>query len=181
MADAPTPAPEADATPAPDTTPEPDEQLDDPGKKALESERKARRDAEKLAKEQAKELEKFRQQSMTETEKLVEQARAEARTAALAEAGGKVARAEIRAAAAGRLDQAALDVLIDGLNLAKFLDDDGEVDTAKVAAFVDGIAPKAEEDEKPAGFPDLGQGARSATPLNGDPLLRDVKHVLGIK
>lgn len=142
---------------------------------------KKNEDRAKANAEAAKELEKFRQQSMTETEKLVEQARAEARTATLAEAGGKVARAEIRAAAAGRLDQAALDVLIDGLNLAKFLDDDGEVDTAKVAAFVDGIAPKAEEDEKPAGFPDLGQGARSTTPLNGDPLLRDVKNALGIK
>lgn len=142
---------------------------------------KKNEDRAKANAEAAKELDKFRQQSMTETEKAVEQARAEARTAALAEAGGKVARAEIRAAAAGRLDAAALEVLVDGLNLAKFLDDDGEVDTAKVAAFVDGIAPKVEEEERPAGFPDLGQGARSTTPLNGDPLLRDVKHVLGIR
>lgn len=141
---------------------------------------KKNEDRAKANADAAKELDKFRQQSMTETEKAVEQARAEARTAALAEAGGKVARAEIRAAAAGRLDAAALDVLIDGLNLAKFLDEDGEVDTEKVAAFVDGIAPK-EDEEKPAGFPDLGQGARSTTPLNGDPLLRDVKHVLGIR
>lgn len=147
----------------------------------IDKERTNAKEAEKARKALEKELADLRQQSMTDTEKAIEQARSESRAAALAEVGGKVARAEIRAAAVGRLDQAALDVLIDGLNLAKFLDEDGEVDTAKVAAFVDGIAPKADEEEKPAGFPDLGQGARTATPLNGDPLLRDVKNLFGIK
>lgn len=129
----------------------------------------------------AKELEQLRQQSMTDAEKAIEHARTEARQQALAEAGGKVAAAEIRAAAAGRLEAAQVETLLDGLNLARFIDDNGDVDRDKVAAFVDGIAPKT--DTAPAGFPDLGQGTRSTQQmaLNGDPLEQTLKQKLGIR
>lgn len=140
---------------------------------------------EKRAKDNAtaaSELDKVRQQSMTEQERAVEQARVEARTAALAEVGGKVAAAEIRAAAAGRLAPEQVDVLLDGINLARFLDDSGDVDRDKVTTFVDGIAPKADETTTTQ-FPDLGQGSRSAdtNALNGDPLERALKSKLGIR
>lgn len=131
--------------------------------------------------EAAKQLEQFKQQSMTDTEKAIEQARAEARADALAESGGKVAKAELRAAAAGRLDAEALDMLLDGINLAKFLDEDGEVDAVKVQAFMDGIAPKSETTTAVAAL-DLGQGARGNNhALNGDPLEQSLKAKLGIK
>jgi hypothetical protein len=129
----------------------------------------------------AKELEQLRQQSMSDQEKAVAQAKAEGRREATAEVGGKLALAELRVAAAGRLSDVQLATLVDGLNLAAFIGEDGEVDQAKVAKFVDGIAPAAEE-EKPAGFPDLGQGARGGTPpLGSDPLLRSLKSALDIR
>lgn len=106
----------------------------------------------------AKDLEELRQQSMTDQEKAVEQAKAEARAAAFTEVGGKLAAAEVRAAAAGRLSAEQVDTLLDGLNVSRFLTEDGDVDGERVAAFVDGIAPK--QDENPT-FPDLGQGVRS--------------------
>ena len=107
----------------------------------------------------AKELEEFKRQSMSETEKAIEQARTEGRQQALAEAGGKIAAAELRAAASGRMSDEQVDTLLDGLNLARFVGEDGEVDRDAVTKFVDGIAPKQQE-ATPPGFPDLGQGAR---------------------
>ena len=49
----------------------------------------------------AKELEKLKQESMTELERAVAQAREEAKLEGLREGGSKIAAAEIRAAAAG--------------------------------------------------------------------------------
>ena len=114
----------------------------------------------------AKELAELKKQSMSEQEKAVDQAKAEARAAALAEFGGKVAAAEVRAAAAGRLSTDQINALLENLNVARFLDDSGEVDRSKVDAFIDGIAPKSENGR----VPNLGQGVRqpsaSAPDLN---------------
>lgn len=148
----------------------------------IDKERQNAKDAEKARKALEKELNDLRQQSMTDTEKAIDQARAEARTSALAEAGGKIARAEIRAAAAGRLDQGALDVLLDGIDLTKFLDANGDVDVERVQSFMDGIAPKQENNGST--FVDLGQGARGGNAnmaLNGDPLEASLKAKLGIR
>lgn len=184
MADA---SPTAEAAPAPDSAPEVD-QLADAGKKALDEERKARREAEKALKEQARELEALRQQSMSDQEKAVAQARDEGRAEALTLAGARLAAAEIRAAAAGRLTAEQIAALTEGLNFAAFIDETGEVDQEKVQRFVDGIAPAVEEQEPQpdpiaAAFPDLGQGSRSTggdMALNGDPLLNAVRDRLGI-
>lgn len=114
----------------------------------------------------AKELEDLRKQSMTEQERAVEQAKADARTATLAEVGGKLAAAEIRAALTGRMDSDRVTALLEGLNPAVFLGEDGEVDTGKVSKWVDGVAPKPDPDgNKP--FPDLGQGRRDGTRRTG--------------
>lgn len=159
------------------------EQLDDPGKKALDAERRARREAEREAKRIKAELDQLRQSSLTDAERAIEQARTEGRSAALAEAGSKLVAAEMKAAAAGRLESAQLSTLLAGVHLPAFLDADGNVDTEKVSDFIDGIAPAhTDEGPAPAGFPDIGQGARGSTvPLNGDPLLRDLKSKLGIR
>lgn len=134
----------------------------------------------------AKELEQVKASSMTEQERAVAEAVAAARQQTLSEVGGRLAAAEIRVAAAGRLDDHQLDTILDTVNLAKFLDEDGEVDQAKVASFVDGIAPAPapEQDDLLAQFQsvDLGQGARGKDlPLNGDPLLNAVRDRLNIK
>jgi hypothetical protein len=129
----------------------------------------------------AKELEEFRQQSMTEAERAIEQARTEARREALTEVGAKVAAAEIRAAATGRMSGEQLATLLDNVNLARFIGDDGEVDRDAVSSFVEGIAPPPAEQVAPR--VDLGQGTRNPQnmPLNGDPVERALKDALGIR
>lgn len=147
-------------------------------------EERAKKDAEKAktASNAVKELEQLKASSMTEQEKLVEQARTEARSVALAEVGGRLVDASVRVAAAGRIPDETVGVLLQGLDRSKFLDDNGEVDEKSIAVFVDGIAPKQTEPE-PQGFPDLGQGARSGNqmPLNGDPLEKSLRNALGIR
>lgn len=128
----------------------------------------------------AKELEEFKKASMTDQEKAVETARAEARTEALREVGSKVVNAEVRAAIAGRALDA--DALLEGLDASKFIGEDGEPDRDAITAWVDRIAPVPEE--KPPGFPDLGQGARptgQGMALNGDPLEQALKKAIGVK
>lgn len=130
----------------------------------------------------AKELEQLRQQSMSDQEKAVAVARAEGKAEALSAVMGQLAAAEIRAAAAGRMSEEQLEALLEATNTAVFIGENGDIDRAKVQRFVDGIAPPLAEEPVPAGFPDLGQGARgSNAALNGDPLLRDLKSKLGIR
>lgn len=125
----------------------------------------------------AKELESFKQQTMTDTEKAVQAARLEGRTEGVRTASEKIARAEIRAAAAGR--NVNVDALLEGIDPTRFLDDEGEPDTKAIAAWMDKIAPVG--DEKPRGPRDLGQGVRGgqAPPLNGDPLVKSLTQLLG--
>lgn len=67
----------------------------------------------------------------------VEKIRAEARAEARLENGTRLAAAEIRGQLASILPDDHLDDLIDDLNLAKYVDDDGEVDTNAVKALRD--------------------------------------------
>jgi hypothetical protein len=96
------------------------------------------------------ELAKLRQASMTETEKAVAEAKQAGRSEALAAAAGRLAKAEFKAAAAGRIDN--IDDLLEDLNLAKFVDADGEPDLKAIKARVDRWAPHR--------APDFDGGAR---------------------
>ena len=89
---------------------------------------------------------------MTDAEKAIQAAREEARTAAMAEIGTRLADAELRAqaAAAGATLPPA-----DFLNLAKFVGTDGAVDTALVTKFVESLPKPA---SGPAFRQDLGLG-----------------------
>ena len=130
----------------------------------------------------AKELEQFKQQSMSDQEKAIEEARKAARSEVLAEVGAARVGDAIRVALAGR--PVDVDALLDGVNPAKYLDDDGQPDRAAIAAWVDRIAPAPAEPEEPSHRPlDLGQGSRPSTAvaLNGDPLLADLKSKLGVR
>lgn len=128
----------------------------------------------------AKELEQLRQSSMNETEKAVAQAKVEARTETLREVGGRLAESAIRVAAAGR--PVDVEALIEGIDAARFLDDDGEPDTKAITAWVDRVAPAVDDSDRPAPRRDLGLGARgqAAPALNGDPLEQALKTALGI-
>lgn len=127
----------------------------------------------------AKELEQFRASQMSEAEKIAAEAEQRGRSAALAEVGQRLVRAEFAARSAGRIGE---DVL-DDLNLAKFLTEDGEPDLKAIDKAVARLAPPVEQEttRKPGPRPDLSQGSgSSATALNGDPLLDSLKLKLGI-
>lgn len=126
----------------------------------------------------AKELEQVRMSSMSDQEKAVETARAEARAEALREVGSVRVDDAVRIAAAGR--EVDVDALLEGLDRSRFLTDDGQPDTDAVTAWVDRIAPVKEATPS---FPDLGQGARGtpAVALNDDALTAALKSKLGVR
>jgi hypothetical protein len=141
----------------------------------------------------AKERDEARQAAMSDQERAVAEAAAAARAATLAEFGSALVDAEVKAAAAaltaaGRPVDAGALLEGDTLNRAAFLGEDGKADAAKVAAWLDRVAPKAADpaEQQPTGpvWPDLGQGQRGPAnkdmALNGDPLLRDLKAKLNI-
>lgn len=176
-------APPEDAEGTQETQPPAD--LGDAGKQAIDRMKAERNDARNEAKALRAELDEFKRSQMTDQERLIDEAKAAARAEALAEAGSKVAVAEFKAAASGRLDDTQLSTLLGSLDLKAFLDDQGDVDPAKVKTFVDTVAPAIEETESTPGDLlhglDLGQGTRQRTPgLGTTQLERDLKSKLGI-
>lgn len=129
----------------------------------------------------ARELEALRASTMSEQEKAVAKARDEGKAEALKTVGAKLAAAELKAAAAGRLDADQLAAAVEHLNLESFLDTDGDVDAKKVAAFIDGIAPKPGDDDPTRRQRDLGQGPRGGTTKTADPLLQTVERIAGLR
>lgn len=146
--------PEAVETPPEETPPE----LGDAGKKALDQERTARKEAErqlkdavakaKRADELEAELSKFREDAMSEQEKALEQARNEARDEgrkeALSTSNERLFKAEVKAASAGKIVDA--DLLSDPLVAQRILGlddipitDDGDIDGAAIALAVDAM------------------------------------------
>jgi hypothetical protein len=164
MADDPTPqdpAPTPDAPPAPQDPPAPDD-LGDAGKKALEAERAARKKAEQEHKAAQKELERLRTAQMNDTEKAIAEAEARGRTAASTMFGQRLAGAEFVAAAARRNPGFDASAVLDDLNLAKYVSEDGEPDGKGIAAAVERLVPAQAGSTRPAG--DVGQGVRDSTP-----------------
>lgn len=125
----------------------------------------------------AKELEQVKQASMSDQEKAVELAKAQARTEALLEVAVERVDDSVKLACAGR--NVDVDALLEGLDRSRFVTDDGKPDADAIAAWVDRIAPKSDQPYAA----DLGQGARtgSQTPLGSDPLLNSLKQSLGIR
>lgn len=165
------PTPDGGATPpAPETSPETDSTagLGDAGKRALEAERKAKREAERQLKQLHTELEQLRKERMSEQERAIADAVAQAKSEAAATYGSRLVAAEFRAAAAGRLSDEQVDTLLSALDLKAFLDDDGDVDTDRVREYVGKIAPAPDpQPSSPADLLaglDLGQGTRGNTP-----------------
>lgn len=180
----------SDQSTAPDATPDDKPDTGDSTDWKAEAEKfkaiaRKHEDRAKTNAQAIKELDQLKAASMSDLEKAVAEAKAAARTETLREVGGALAAAEIRAKAAGRLTDEQVANLIEGLNLAAFIDDEGQVDPAKVAKFVDGIAPQPTEAEAPTrSFLDLGQGARGGREhmaLDSDPLMRDLKDKLNIR
>jgi hypothetical protein len=153
-------APEnVDSDASEDTTPP---ELGDAGQKALAAERSRARDAERRAKVAEKALETERAKGLTETERTIAEAKAAGRTEATLEAGKRLARAEIRAAAATEgIDVASV---LEDLDLSRFVGEDGEPDTKAIEKAISRWAGIASTSKRPRG--DVDQGTRTQAPKN---------------
>jgi hypothetical protein len=151
---APSPPPPAPAPPAP--APGPDDELAKL-RASLEEERRQRREAEGK-------LGKLEQQHMTDQEKAIAQAKEEGRAEAAQAASLRLAAAEFRAQAAGKI--ANPDAALAVLDLSKLLKD-GEPDKTAIGKLVDQLAAVPPPPGKvPAGPRDPGNGL--ATDWLGD-------------
>lgn len=120
------------------------------------------RETEKKFKDIGKELESFKKKNMDESEMLFHETSQKARSEAISQFGGKLVKAEFKAAAAGRMSETQLNSLLDNVNVSKFMNDDGDIDEKAISDFVDSIVPKVEDVKKPEqkNLFDMGQGAR---------------------
>lgn len=118
----------------------------------------------KANKDAANELARLKRDHATDDDKIRLDAHAAGKAEGRAEMAPRLLAARVAAAAGGRITAEAQRTLLDGLDATKFLTDDGDVDTDKVTALVQGIAPTSDtdEDDRPIRrkFPDLGQGRR---------------------
>lgn len=170
MTDTPTP----DEAPAEEPTDAPaeDDGLGDAGKKALAAERAAAKAAEKRAKAAEAELEKLRLASASAEEKALAAAKAEGRNEALAVSNARLLRAEVKAAAAGVLQDP--DDAVRLLDLDEFeVGEDGEVNAKALRAAVQRLAeskPYLAVGAKPTALP--GGGATPSQGFSMDDLIR---------
>jgi len=112
--------------------------LGDAGKRALADERSARRNAEKAAKTARAELDRLKAAGATEAEKAIAKAKAEGATEATTLANSRILKAEVRAAAAGKLNDPADAAYF--LDLSDFeVSDNGEVDTKALGKAIDAL------------------------------------------
>ena len=147
------PAAPAESKPASPARSEPQDEPRTPGQKFNQADvdriiderigRERKRHADETAelRAQAAEVAKLRQERESDTERAVREAQQQARTEALAEIRPKLVLAEMRAAAAGRIDPDRLDDLTEDIDLGRYLTQDGAVDTERVRRKVDAWAP----------------------------------------
>jgi hypothetical protein len=130
------PPPEPDPTTPPTPAPEPRggrsdaDQLRD----ALEKLAAARG----LASRQDTELTKLKQAQLSASEKAIEKARGEGRQEALKAAGSRLAAAEFRAQAAGKIPDP--QTLLDTMDLSRFVDDDGEPNAKLIGQVIEKLS-----------------------------------------
>lgn len=122
----------------------------------------------------ARQLDELRKQTESDQERAVREAVEVTRSAVRAEmAADRVADAFRVAAARTGL---AVDDVLDGINVARFIDEEGRPDREAIERFVERITPTP-SDPAPATV-DLGQGARGTVPLNSSQLQRDLEKAL---
>ena len=110
------------------------------------------------AKATASELEKVRKSSMSEAEKQVAEAEARGRAAAVTEFGKRLARTEFDALAGRRNPDVDTSAVLEFVDLARFVGDDGEPDSKAIAAAVERLVPA------PAGGPPSFDGGPRTPP-----------------
>lgn len=167
------PNPGADP-PAGDPPPDPPagDELGDAGKAALRAERQSRKEAEQAAKAAQAELSKAKADGLSLIETAKAEARAEARSEVLAEADKRIIRAEVKAAATGKLRRPEYALRL--LDLDQFtVADDGAVDENAISSAIDELVktdPDLAVNGKPGPLP--GGGARPSSGTSMDDLIR---------
>ncbi|AJC53989.1 hypothetical protein [Streptomyces sp. 769] len=106
------------------------------------------------------EVEKMRQERMSDAEKALEAAKADARAAALSEVGTKLASAELRAAAA-KASVELTEEITSALDLSKFLAE-GEPNADAIQSFVQALASK--QPAQPKFAQNIGIGVTGEAP-----------------
>lgn len=134
----------------------PAEQTDEPVEDSTDWKAEARK-WEQRAKENkaaATEMDKQRRASMTEAQRAVAEAEARGRTTAVSEFGKRLVRTEFDAAAARRNPDVDTAGVLEFVDLARFVGEDGEPDVKAIKAAVDRLVPA------PAGAPSFDGGVR---------------------
>lgn len=154
-----------DTTSATDTAP-PD--LGDAGKRAIDAMKAERDQAVKDRRAATRELEQARTAGLNEAERAVAEAKTAGRTEALTQMGERLARSEFVAAAARRNAGYDAAAVLDDLNLARYVGDDGEPDVKALTAAVERLIPSPQDGATTsAPRPDLSQGAKGTSPSSG--------------
>ena len=158
-ADAPADPP-ADTAGADDSGPD----RDPPDRGESEKWKSLARQHETERKKLEKELEKVRRSQMSEHEKAVAEAEERGRQAATADFATERAAARIEVALTGVVPDPAS--IVEDLNLARYVTNDGQVDAKAVKALVDKFAAlsPSKEEPPPRRVTDFGQGRRQGTP-----------------
>lgn len=106
------------------------------------------------------ELDQLKTERMSESEKAVEEARKEGRAEAAGEYSTKMVDVALRTALEARgIEAKEIDSKLSYVDLAKFLDNNRELDSDKVQGYLDDIAPQQRQGQ----WIDMGQGRRDDT------------------
>ncbi len=152
----------------PDTTDQPAAEQDgtDWQAQARKWEQRAKENRTRLA-----ELEKQQRASMTEHERAVADAEKRGAQSAAQQFSQRLVRAEFSQLARGRNPGYDVAVVLDDLNLARYITDDGEPDIKALTAAVERIVPVPEHNPRPTGNADLG-ARDSGRPQDMNALIR---------
>jgi uncharacterized heparinase superfamily protein len=119
---------------------------------------KERKERQRLAKE----LDEVRTASLSEAEKAVAEAEKRGRTAAATEYGERIARSNFVAAAARRNPEFDADAVLDDLNLARFVGENGEPDSEAISKAVERLVPATGGPQ----LPSFDGGVRTTPPAS---------------
>jgi len=149
---------EAEASATDDT-----DALGDAGKQALDRMKNERNEYKKQARDFQKQLDEFRTSSMSEQEKAAHEAEQRGRQSATADFGKRLARTEFDALAGRRNPDVDTAQVLEYVDLAKFVGEDGEPDSKAIAAAVSRLVP-----EPVVGVPSFDGGSRLPAKADGD-------------
>lgn len=113
------------------------------------------------------ELDKVRRESLSEAEKAQEDAKRAGYQEALQKLGPRLVHQTLKAAVAGRVDDDRIKEYLEFVDVTKFLDKNGDVDTDKVERFAEGIAPANDIPDRTGWKSSRGNGVDRERPRSG--------------